>query len=187
GAALVVLAPPDLATPLREERFDAPVTAVAANGRTLAVATQDGVVAIGSRFGAPLGVRIRLGEPAARLHVAPGGDRLLAVAASQRAWIANREGEVVDTHVWLRFGRAAFVRRDLVVHGAAGEPALFALFLPPQTSAPFLDSGIGVGALAASVASERVAVAFGANLHLTGPVGPHAQAVGAARLVDGRR
>ena len=172
--------------PLRTLEFGAKIEALASAGGTLAVATRDGSVSLAASDGDGPVVRIELPAPARHLAVSPEGVRVIAVSAEQRAWVLSRDGSVEAAPRWMSFGHVGLLGDDLLVAAGDRMPELLSLRLPAHQTAPFLNHGIGVTALAASPVRRRVAVAFGENLHLTGALGPDPRAVVASRLVDPR-
>jgi hypothetical protein len=112
--------------------------------------------------------------------------RVVAVTAEQQAWMIARDAALAEAPRWMGFGHVGFLDDALLVAARDGMPEILALRLPALETSPFLNHGIGVTALAASPSRRRVAVAFGANLHLTGALGADPRAVVASRLTDPR-
>jgi hypothetical protein len=172
--------------PLQEISFDARIDALASAGGTLAVATSDATVTLLDSDGEPVGPRVALAAPVRRLSVSPEGVRVVAVTAEQQAWVIARDAAIAEAPRWMGFGHVGFLGDALLVAARDGMPEILALRLPALETSPFLNHGIGVTALAASPSRRRVAVAFGANLHLTGALGADPRAVVASRLTDPR-
>lgn len=186
GARLAIVAVGAEGDPLREIDFDAGIDALASAAGMLAVATRDARISLVPTDGDAPTVRIELPAPARQLTVSPEGVRVVAVSAEQRAWVIERDGSVAEAPRWMFFGHIGFLGDDLLVAAGDSMPELLSLRLPALRTSPFINHGIGVTALATSSARRRVAVAFGADLHLTGALGADPRAVVAARLVDPR-